>query len=151
MLHTLTMREQISPVRDGENRIVAFTDGAACNPEDPRRRRAAWGVYYAPEHSYNMSDTVKGELQTVYRAELQAVEHVLKTATTPTRIVSDCQSVVNQLTKLLQGGSLEKKSDHADLWASILREIKDREESFFEVEWINSHIDTEKAQEVEAA
>ena len=94
---------------------------------------------------------MKGELQTVYRAELSAVAHVLTTATNPTRIVSDCQAVVNQVARMLQGAKHDGKGDHADLWAKVEEEINDKEPGYYEVEWINSHIDPEKAEAVERA
>ena len=36
--------------KDDQGRIIAYTDGTACNLEDHRRRRAAWGVFYARDH-----------------------------------------------------------------------------------------------------
>ena len=83
--------------RDSHNRIIAYTDGSAYHPDDPRRRRAAWGVHYANDHPYNARGPVTSELQTVYRAELMAALHVLKTANMPTKIVTDCETVANQV------------------------------------------------------
>ena len=122
-LHSLPERQVQALERDEENRIIAYTDGAACNPEDHRRRRAAGGVHYAVEHDYNKREAVIGELQTVYRAELKAVAHVLATATSPTRIVSDCLSVVNGLNDIIEGKRHNGKGDHADLWSIIQDEI----------------------------
>ena len=150
-LQDLSDRQQHSLTRDDEGRIVAYTDGAACNLEDHRRRRASWGVYYAFEHDYNQRDAVRGDLQTVYRAELTAVAHVLAIATPPTRIVSDCLSVVNELNELLQGKKHNGKGDHADLWKVIQEEVESKEEDYYRIEWITSHIEVQKAEEVEMA
>ena len=76
--------------KDDEGRILVYTDGTACNPDDHRRRRVAWATYYAHEHPWNCSGPVEGGLQTVYRAELIAVNHAIQAATRPIHIVSDC-------------------------------------------------------------
>ena len=150
-LNDLTEKQQQDLVRDELNRITAYTDGAACNPEDPRRRRAAWGVFYAHDHPYNRSAPLKGEIQTVYRAELKAVVHVLTAATIPTRIVTDCQAVANQVHDIIHGERTNLKGDHADLWKIAEEAIRKRDPNFFEIEWVTSHIELEKAGEIEAA
>ena len=83
-LEEISQRNQERLVRDGRNRIVAFTDGAACHPDDPRRRRASWGVHYANGHPYNANGPSNSDIQTVYRAELTAVLHAFQAANVPT-------------------------------------------------------------------
>ena len=87
--------------KDDEGRILVYTDGTACNPDDHRRRRAAWATYYAHEHPWNCSGPVEGGLQTVYRAEPEVVHHVISFANQPTHIVADCLSMVHKLQDIL--------------------------------------------------
>ena len=151
-LETLEAWQQRTITRDTEGRVEAFTDGTACCPEDWRRRRAAWAVYYAPEHSWNCAGPVTGEAQTVYRAELEAVHHVIASANLPTHIISDCKSIVEQCRILLhrEGGEQNQpEGDHADLWKNIHERIREKPQGFFEVSRISSHLDVEAAQRIE--
>ena len=138
---------------DDQDRIVAYTDGAAMHPDDRRRRRAAWGVFYSHDHTWNRSELVCDEVQTVYRAELEAVHHVITKASRPTSIYSDCLSVVNQLQKALSEGENHRvldKGDHADLWKEIALEVTKRPPDHFDIPWIPSHTELEAAEELEA-
>ena len=111
-LTRLNVRQTESLDLDEQERVTAYTDGTACNPDDYRRRRAAWGVHYAHGHEWNCNGPIPDELQTVYRAELMAVNHVIQSAIRPTHIVSDCLSVVNTLRDVIAGVQTEIKGDH---------------------------------------
>ena len=151
-LNEISQRNRDWLVRESHNRIVAFTDGAACHPDDPRRRRASWGVHYALDHPYNANGPLTSEIQTVYRAELAAILHVIKSANVPTKIITDCQAVANQAHAIMHDREIAAPGgDHADLWEELTTSVRLREDEFFEIEWIASHIDVEKAQEVEVA
>ena len=90
--HTETHQNRLE--RDHEERVLAFTDETARNPDDRRRRRPAWGTYYADDHPWNECGLVAGGMQTVFRAEPTAVSHVVRAATEPTHIACECESVV---------------------------------------------------------
>ncbi len=144
-------RVQAGLVRDAEGRLCAFTDGTAVCPQDPRRRRVAWAVFYTPDCPWNVSGPVDTEAQTVYRAELTAAAHVLLSACTPTCIVSDCEAVVEQLRDELAMRRRTLTGDHQDLWRAIRTAIDRRGPGFFDVQWVKSHLDPQKAEEIEQA
>ena len=148
-LNRLNARQTENLDRDDNERIVAYTDGTACNPDDQRRRRAAWGVFYSHDHAWNCHGPIDDELQTVYRAELTAVNHVIQSANTPTHIVSDCLSVVNTMRDILAGLEREVKGDHADLWAQIQRTVRSQPPGYYSITWVPSHTDIDAAQETE--
>ncbi len=148
-IEDLTPREQDALQRDGSGRVVAFTDGSAIHPTEERRRRAAWGVFYAPDHPWNGEGPVHGDAQTVYAAELMAAVHVLRSATTPTTIVSDCRSVVDLIRDELGGHRGPIRGDYEDMRKELRRAIAERPQDFFDVHWVPSHLDLELAGQVE--
>ena len=108
-------------------------------------------MHYAIDHPWNCGGHVAANIQTVYRAELGAVHHVIKSATEPTHIICDCQSVVRQPQRILHyDAQVEKGGDHADLWLSIQRETRDKPEGYFDITWIPSHVKLEEAEAIEA-
>ena len=135
--------------KDDQGRITAYTDGTACNPDGHRRRRAAWGVYYAHDHAWNCNGPIDDELQTVYRAELMAVNHVIQSSTSSTHIVSDCLSVVNTMRTVIGEQQQKFKGDHADLWTQIPQTVHSKPRGFFSITWVPSHTDVDKAREAE--
>ncbi len=147
----LPPRVQAGMVRDAEGRLCAFTDGTAVCPQDPRRRRAAWAVFYTPDCPLNVGGPVDTAAQTVYRAELTAAAHVILSAVSPTCIVSDCEAVVDQLRDELAMRRRPLTGDHRDLWMTIRDAIDRRESGFFDVQWVKSHLDPQKAEEIEQA
>jgi hypothetical protein len=148
-LHDLDEQYDTNLQRDACGRVVAFTDGSAIFPEDPRRRRAAWGVYYAPSHPWNQDGPVHLDSQTVYAAELMAAVHVAVSATAPTLIVSDCRAVVDQLRAEIEGDNKPIRGDYADLRLLLRRAIQARPSDFFDAEWVKSHTDPADAAEAE--
>ncbi len=147
----LNPRQREELQRDNFGRVIAYTDGSAINPNDPRRRRATWAVRFAFEHPWNASGTVDTPLQTAHRGELMAILHAFKSAAVPTRVVADCKAAVDLVRAELEGSEVKITGDHADLWADIRDVVKDRGEDFFAIEWVNSHIPLEIAAEVEEA
>ncbi len=147
--HQLHPQQRDSLQRDDSGRILAYTDGSAVHPADPRRRRASWAVHYAKEHPWNLAGPVADEIQTAYRGELLAAVHVLKSASAPTCIVSDCLAVVETIRNELEGIRHPIKGDHADLYAEVRTAIAEKPEQFFAVKWINSHLPLCLAGEVE--
>ncbi len=101
--------------RDEQGRIVVFTDGSAVYPQDRRRRRAAWGTCYAPDHPWNADGPVHTDTQTVFAAELMATVHAMAAASTPTRIVSDCRAVVDIVRAELEADPQPIRGDYTDL------------------------------------
>ena len=129
---------------------MVYTDGTACNPDDHRRRRAAWATCYSPDHPWNCSGPVEGGLQTVYRAELTAVNHAVQAADRPTHIVSDCLSVVNTAAAIFHGNlQAETKGDHSDIWEALKQKVATMPMNHFKATWIPSHTDLARAKENE--
>ncbi len=147
----LTNEQKAALGYDQDGRVLAFTDGTAVCPDDPRRRRAAWGIHYAHQHPWNRNAPVAGPVQTVYRAELLAVLHAVKSATAPTRVVSDCQSVVEQLRDTLAGAPRKASGDHAELWEEMNNIIQGRPQGYYAVDWVASHADLDMADSIERA
>ncbi len=147
----LSSRQRDVLARDEVGRIIVYTDGAAINPTDPRRRRATWAVRAAFDHPWNASGPVDTPLQTAFRGELMAVLHAVKSAVIPTRIVSDCMAVVNIVRAELEGSDVKVTGDHADLWGDLRQSVRDRGPGFIAIEWINSHIPLDVAADVERA
>ena len=115
--HRLSERQRGQLEHDEEGRIMAYTDGTACHPDNKRRRRGAWGTYYADDHPWNRCGAVLGGMQTVCRAELTAIYQVVNTALGPTQLVSDCASVVNCAAAIFHNNREgDHKGDHADVW-----------------------------------
>ena len=126
-------------------------EGTACHPDDRRRRRAAWGTYYADDHPWNRCGAVLGVMQTVYRAELTAIYQVVNSALEPTHIVSDCESVVNCAADIFHNNhDGEHRGDHAELWESIHKKVEEKRPGHFKIAWVPSHMDLTKAKELQA-
>ena len=84
-------------------------------------------------HTTRMAQSL-GDLQTVYCAGLSALVHVLKTADNPTKSISDCQSVVNQLSAVIhQQAEIDEKRYHADLWKEAAQAIQQKEHGVFDI------------------
>ncbi len=149
-LHDLDDQHSASLQRDTSGRAVAFTDGSAIFPEDPRRRRAAWGVYYAPNHPWNRDGPVHLDSQTVYAAELMAAVHVAASATVPTLIVTDCKAVADLLRAEIEGDDGPIRGDYTDLKRLLRRAVQAHPSGFFDAEWIKSHTDPADAEAAEA-
>ncbi len=130
-------------------RVLAFTDGAAMNPRDARRSRAGWAVYYGPDHQWNEKQPLHGDFQCSYRAELAAVTHVIATAQIPTAIVSDCQAVVDAVAEIIDGGSGTDLDCDADLWNIIRARVREAPDGFFDIAWIPSHLTDEQIERAE--
>ncbi len=145
----LTPREQDYLHRDAEGRVTVYTDGSAVHPTDRRRRRAAWGVFHAPGHPWNASGPVHQDCQTVFAAELMAATHAIVSASTPTRVVSDCRAVVNFIRDELAGRGAPIRGDYADMKEEIRRAVQNKPGGYYEVDWVNSHVDLELAEEIE--
>ncbi len=135
--------------RDEQGRVMVFTDGSAIHPQDRRRRRAAWATFYAPDHPWNADGPVHTDTQTVFAAELMAALHAVASASTPTRIISDCRAVVDIVRAELEADLRPIRGDYGDLRTRLRREIQSRPPGFYEVEWIKSHVDASNADEIE--
>ena len=89
-------------------------------------------------------------MQTVYRAELMAICHVVLTATEPTHIVSDCESVVNNAAMIFYGNHHGNfNGDHADLWKSLYERVRQKDQGHFRITWVPSHTDLANAKELQ--
>ncbi len=143
----LTPRQQ-SDLQWEDGKVLAFVDGSTIYPEDLRRARSAWAVYFAPSHPWNVAAPVTTDDQTTYRAELTAVAHALAAARVPTLVVSDCESVVMAVTARLAGAATPT-ANNQDLWGVIDSAIVNRPRDYFGIEWVKSHLDNSRAEEIE--
>jgi hypothetical protein len=80
-----------------------------------------------------------------------AVVQAMKAAVVPTRVVADCQSVVNLVRDEIDGNAGKIHGDHADLWAELRTTIQSRASDYYAIDWVNSHIPLEAAEDLEAA
>ena len=114
------------------------------NPIDSRRTRAGWAVYYGREHPWNAAAPAHGDDQSSYRAELLALTHTMATARVPTRIVSDCESVVKAAKKIMDNQTIEEAED-SDCWNIIRRSIEQKPDNFYQIEWVKAHLTIDQA------
>ncbi len=135
-------------MRDG--RVLAFVDGSAFSPTDPRRTRAGWGVYVAEGHPLNAHGHLPGLVQTSFRGELAAAIHALATIQGPLHIISDCQAVVEGVRSIILDGETPD-GDDADLWAEVVRHLRGRPNDEVEISWIKSHVSPEMADHLDGA
>ena len=132
---------------DSCGRHVFYTDGTADNPLDPVCRRAAWSSVVAVGHPWNGAGPVTTSDQTVFRAELAAVARTFAVVRHPTRVVVDCEAVVNAVQARIDGDD-NAYAHNQDLWRAIDAAIASRPVGFFAVEWISSHLPIEHAQHI---
>ena len=79
---------------DGEQYLVCCTDGALYRGSSFKFKYGGYGVYYADNSDANYFSALYGARQSVFRCELRAVLHVLRTSVVSTIVKSDCHSVV---------------------------------------------------------
>ena len=106
------------------------------------------------DHPCIINGPLTSGIQTVYLVELVAFLHVIESANVPTRIVTNCQTVANQAFVIHDREAPALGGDRADLRNELTEIVRNKEHDFFEIEWVASHIDVEKAlevQEVEAS
>jgi len=81
---------------------VVYTDGA-CEGNGKAGARAGIGVYWGPDHPWNVSEPVRGEKATNNAAEIQAVIRAVETgrdnAVSKLKIKTDSQFLINCVTK----------------------------------------------------
>ena len=117
-----------------------YVDGSCLRPRCPEVRVAAWAAVGWCQRVgwWSRAGPCPG-LQTIGRAELAAVSHVLCTAS-PGTIVTDCLSVYNKCMSI-QGGHMSKeevlRSRNADLWGLCWGHL--RSEAGWQFEWMPSH------------
>ena len=117
-----------------------YTDGSCLRPRLPEVRVAAWAIVgRTGEEWWSRSGPCPGHHQTIGRAELVAICHVLCSAA-PGTIVTDCFGV-QQRCKAILDGRISKEELHrctnADLWAQVWGPL--RSGSGWQVEWLPSH------------
>ena len=93
------------------------TDGACAHQGDARFARAGFGVYFGEAHSQNVGIKLEGAVQSAQRAELAALDWVLRRAWRPVQVASDSKFVCCGF-EALRGGACAASMEHADLWGS---------------------------------
>ena len=79
-----------------------------------------------------------GPHQVVPRSELRALLRIVGTENTPTRVLSDCQMVVDGFEKLTAGETL-KGLDHQDLWKELQQLLAQHPKGRFDVKKVKAH------------
>ena len=119
-----------------------FSDGARNYPDDNRRGRAAFAVFYGFDHPWNIARPVCGFDQTAYRAELSGCSYALETAEVPTWLALDNESVVMTAAMLARGHDvLDDKIQSYDLWLRVRKAINKHYIGYFCITWIKGHMD----------
>eukprot|EP00660_Eupelagonema_oceanica_P019679 gene19679-biopygen39979 len=148
--------------RDGRQWRIVFTDGAASNNEDPRFRRAGYGVYFGPDCGWNVSrpllnyvvaDSSTGLEQGNNAAELEAVIEAFEMLLSadklqPVEIRTDSQWVCSGYAKLDHWHDLDWRAkrnarsriDFYERWRRLreLREIWDAAK--IHIVWVKGHV-----------
>ena len=131
-----------------------FTDGTCQCPHDFRLRFAGWAVTLASpfvaslEHVVIGAGHVPGLHQSSYRAETIAIQAALKFVCAHNcnaRLWCDCQSVVNKLQHVLDGGCIRDTDPHGDVWGDISALVHSGLASKVSIGKVASHCDISKA------
>ena len=120
--------------------MLAASDGSGDHPKEERLRRCGYALYYGDGHPWDVERPLRGQVQTVPRAELRIFLDVIPRLQVPTTVKCDCLGVVTGMRALLRGKAVERKY-HADIWDLIesrLRGLPDR--SILEVEKVKAHV-----------
>lgn len=138
----------------GSSGVLSIPEGAVIGTDgsggtfgaDPRLRRVGWVWVLLPERKTSAfaQGSVAGE-QTVPRAELQAILHLLEFTTGEVTVHTDCLSVLNGVIKLQQG-ICEPKPDttNGQMWRKAQLLLQTRKGSF-RFEKIKAHLTREEA------
>ena len=103
-----------------DGKVVVYTDGACCNNQHKRLRRAGFGCFWGLGQTRNIAEPLAGEIQTNQRAELQAAVATLQAEVRPVEIRTDSKYVMRGVTQLAawrRRGWLEV--DNGDLWEAL--------------------------------
>lgn len=95
---------------------LCASDGACKRQDDPRTRRAGYGVYFGTDHPCNATIKLPTLMQSSDRAKLAAVVCVAERVPMPICILCDNQRVVDTANALQEGHPLLPKISHHDLW-----------------------------------
>ena len=134
--------------------IDLFTDGTCQCPHEFRLRFAGWAVTIASpfvaslEHVVVGAGQVTGLHQSSYRAEVIAIQVALKFVQAhrcKARLWCDCQSVVNKLQHILDGGCIRDTDPHGDVWGDIVSLVQPDLMSQVSIGKVTSHCDISKA------
>ena len=145
---------------DGCSVVHLFVDGACNHPAEPKLRYAAWGVTHASpapctlDHRILAFGHVHGLTQTAFRGELTAMVYALRIAGSlqkATVIWSDCESVVSQVRRILDGWVPRPNQPHSDFWDEIASMVSAGMLQQVSIQQVCSHCDVSGARnDVEA-
>jgi ribonuclease HI len=116
-----------------------YSDGSCREGNIRSVARAGWGVFVAPDSPHNFHAPLDGPVQTSYRAELNAVLHILRHTVAPTMIMCDCQSVVKTLTRLLEDGIIPANVQEQDIWDQITELTRKLTTKDVCIQWMPGH------------
>ena len=125
-------------------RIVAYTDGSSIDIEYSQYIRAGWGIFYGKGHPLNACGPVETRSQTSYRGELRAIAHAINTSSVPIEMVTDCLTIVHQLTSIISahadGLPPPRQGNAKDLWSIIAARVYEAPTHFYKVRWTKAHL-----------
>jgi ribonuclease HI len=139
---------RVGPASTGEWTII-YTDGA-CTSNGKKGARAGVGVWFGPNHPYNVSERLPGERQTNQRAELTALKRALNMCpmNRNAHIFSDSHYAIKCVTEWFPNwekrgwkNSQGKPVENRDIVEEILELIRDREscKGKTKFEWVKGH------------
>ena len=131
-------REHLLMSCDLHEEQTLWTDGACCNNQDIRFRRAGSGIFYGDGHAMSFSIAVPGLIQTNQRAELLAVVLACLRDPRPLDIRSDSDYVCSGCASWQQWHDKGWKGEHSDLWNMLAKELGDRATNV-RVSWVKGH------------
>ena len=119
-----------------------FSDGGTEYPDEIRRQRSVFAVFYGFKHVLNHAEQVSGIDQTPYRAELLGVIYGIETADVPTWITLDNEAVANTAEMIVRWHAVSfKHINCSPLWVRLEQAVKKRPYGFFKISWIKGHLD----------
>eukprot|EP00973_Karenia_brevis_P070409 9787509-Karenia_brevis.AAC.1 len=109
-------------------RVVVYTDGACRDNQYQKLRRAGVGVFWARNHSMNISRPLPGAWQSNQRAELLAIFLAVRAEARPLEVRTDSQYVCDGWARFISGHVRTSwyGIPHADIWRQIVAEMSGR-------------------------
>ena len=114
-----------------------FSDGGTEYPDEIRRQRSVFAVFYGFNHVLNHSEQVSGIDQTPYRAELLGVIYGIETADVPTWITLDNEAVATTAEMIVRWHAVcFKHINCSSLWVRLEQAVRKKPYGFFKISWI---------------
>jgi len=134
-----SVHEEVSESTFEDGYRVVWTDGASCNNQDSRLRRAGRGVFFGVGNVSNISCSLPGREQSNQRSELYAVILAIRQCVDKLEIRSDSAYVVEGMNYYMSTGNLRGKGENGDLWRLLTLELDGRSHDDTRITWVKGH------------